>query len=427
MNLIKFDQIVIPDNRQRREFENKELVDLGTSILSKGLMHALVVRNDGKTLVAGERRLKTITQLYLDGDTFTYAGERIPRNMIPVVKLGDLDDIDVREAELEENTKRVDLTWQEKAKAIAELHELRLARNPQQTKSETIHEAAGEKKGSALTNTRDSLILAEHLDNPEVAKARTQKDAIKVVRKIKQAEHRSKLSKEFDLSRTKHTVELGDMQELIKLLPDNSIDLIVTDPPYGMGADTFGDMASTGHNYDDSRENAEILYKCLANEGYRVCKEQAHLYAFCRFEDFDRLSATFELAGWRVWQRPLIWDKGNGMLPRPKHGPKYTYECIIFANKGEKETLRVANDIIRVSSDMDIKHGAQKPVALYTDLITRSCLPGAEVLDPFGGSGTILGACTNLSCRAIMYELDRTSYDIAIERLQQLEDVVIDL
>ena len=429
---MKLNDLVIPDNRQRRDFPAKELQDLMQSIKTKGLLHAPIVRNDGRTLVAGERRVRALTMLCLELDGYYYNGALWQLPDIPVVMLGNLDPLDIREAELEENTVRTDLTWQERAKAVAELHALRLDQAAEvagvHTTGDTIKEVAGQTQGTPAMVVRDSLLLADHLDIPEVANAKTQKDAIKVLRKIKETAHRADLAEKFDMNKTKHTLQQGNMVELMPKLPDGYFDVIVTDPPYGMGADQFGDMASTGHNYEDSWNNAKELYTSLAVEGFRVTKPQAHLYAFCQFERFSEVSGILFLAGWTVWTRPFIWSKGNGMLPRPDHGPRYTYECILFANKGDKRIVKVASDVITISPDSAILHGAQKPVALYVDLIERSCLAGDKVLDPFGGSGTVLSAASATRTVATMFELEKQNFDIAVARLsdplEQFKDCI---
>jgi DNA modification methylase len=428
--IIELCDIIISENRQRKDFPAKELADLKASILSKGLLHAPIVQNDGQTLVAGERRYRAITELIIDDKRFYHDGIMMPENCLPVTLLGDLDPLDIREAELEENTVRTDLTWQERAKAVAELHALRTDQAAEvagvHTTGDTIKEVAGQTQGTPAMVVRDSLLLADHLDIPEVAKAKTQKDAIKVLRKIKETEHRADLASKFDMNKTKHTLQQGNMVELMPKLPDGYFDVIVTDPPYGMGADQFGDMASTGHNYEDTWDNAKKLYEVLAVEGFRCTKPQAHLYAFCEFSRFTEVSNILFLAGWAVWTRPIIWSKGNGMLSRPDHGPRYTYECIIFANKGDKRTVKVSSDVITISPDSAILHGAQKPVALYVDLIERSCLAGDKILDPFGGSGTVLSAASTTRTVATMFELEKQNFDIAVARLDDPLKPVID-
>jgi len=421
MKLLKLTDLIIPDNRQRKEFPVKEMEDLKESITTKGLLHLPVVRNDGLTLVAGERRCRAIKELSAEGVDFLYNDEAVPIGYVPVSLLSDLDPLEVMEAELEENTIRLDLSWQDKARALLQLNELRLAQATAEGRIHTAVDLQEEVRGTrnGAQGIRESLILAENLDRPEVASAKTQKEAVKALRKIKETEHRAELAGKVNLRGIKHDLRLGSMVDLMPTLPDSYFDLIITDPPYGVDADTFGDMASTGHNYKDTWEVARALYRITATEGFRVAKTEAHAYAFCTFEHFAEVQAEFDLAGWTVWPRPIIWNKGNGMLPRPDHGPRYTYESILFASKGDKRTLLVRPDVITMSGVAKLLHGAQKPVDLYIDLISRSCLPGAKILDPFGGSGTAISAATATRCEVTLFELGKENFDICLGRLNE--------
>ena len=425
MELLDINLLTIPLSRQRTEFPPDEMDELSMSILAKGLLHPPVVRNDGVTLVAGERRFRSIQAIYAVGLTFNCDGKPVPLGFLPVNRLSTLSPLEVREAELEENTIRLDLSWQDRAKAIADLHELRKDQAKEKGETHSLTKTAQEVRGSHVTvnvqSTHEALLLQAHLANPEVAKAKSQKEAVKIVRKIKEAEHRAVLASAFDMQTTEHTLIQGDMTQYLPTLAAESIDCILTDPPYGVNADKFGDMADQGHNYADTWENALRLYRVLATEGYRVAKPEAHLYTFCDITHFDELALTFTLAGWEVWPKPLIWAKGNGMLPRPEHGPRYSYETIIFASKGGKRVLKVDNDVISLSRDATLLHGAQKPVALYTNLLARSVLPGSVLLDPFAGSGPIIPAADEMRCTCTAIEALAENFAICVARIAQGE------
>lgn len=433
MNLLNLTDLVIPDNRQRKEFPVKEMEDLKKSILSKGLMHALVVRNDGKTLVAGERRSRAIRELYKNGDTFSYHDKPVPSMHVPVVMLKELSPIDLMEAELEENTIRLDLTWQDKARALLQLRDLREAQAAAEGKTFTLTDLTVEVKGTkdGSQNVRDAVVLAENMHLPEVAKAKSQKEAVKVLRKIKETEWRAELASKVNLQEIQHDIRLGDLYHLTPTLPDNTFDLILADPPYGVDADNFGSMSDTGHNYKDTWEHAHAIYRFIAQEGFRIAKAEAHCYIFLSIEHFEKVQTEFDLAGWTVWPRPLIWSKGNGMLPRPEHGPRYTYETILFASKGDRKVLHVRPDVITLPGDRKLLHGAQKPVDLYVDLISRTCLPGARIFDPTGGSGTCISAAMQTRCTATVFELDQDNYNLCLGRLKEdassLDQIDLDL
>lgn len=425
MKIIPVESLIIPPNRQRREFDETKIQELATSINSKGLLHPPVVREtaDGFVLVAGERRTRAIKSLHLldmgvmCNDTF------VPAEQIPVTLLGELDDLAVREAELEENTIRVDLTWQEQASAMAELHALRSDQAALEGKTQTVTATAEEIHGKAvtgghITKVSESLIIAKHLDDPDVQKAKSPKEAMKVLRKKADAEHRAKLAETFDGSKTPHILIHGDSLVELHNLESGEFDLILTDPPYGVGADTFGDMASTGHEYRDDPEYAKECYGKLAREGFRITKAKAHAYIFCDIRNFSDIALEFALAGWDVWERPLIWSKKNGMLPKPDFGPRLTYEAILFASKGARKVLKVgANDVLEFITEGKNEHGAQKPVALYTELINRTCYPGDKILDCFAGSGTVFPAANSTKTVATGIEISRTYHDLALSRM----------
>lgn len=431
MRIIALEELLIPENRQRQHFAERPLADLRESIISKGLMHPPVVQRtaDGYVLVAGERRTRAICAIAELDTSFMCDGKVIAPGFIPVIQLTDLAPLEIREAELEENVIRENLTWQEQAIAINELHSLRAEQASLEGKVQTAKTTATEIKGtgetaqgSEISRVTEAVIVSRHLDDPEVAKAKSQKEALKIVRKKAEAAHREKLALEFDPSTTPHSLTLGDSLQLLKDLPSAQFDLIITDPPYGVGADTFGDMASTGHVYKDTLDYALGCYNVLAQEGFRACKTNAVAYVFCDIRHWQKIEMEFILHGWEAWPQPLIWNKTNGMLPRPDSGPRKTYETILMFMKGTPHFYKTgAPDVITIPQREELFHGAQKPVDLYLELLTRSALPGSRVLDPFAGSGTVFPAASQAKCIAVGFEINPEYYNLAQSRMTQAD------
>lgn len=401
--------IVIPENRFRREFDEKALKELQGSIKRNGLINPITVERSGEKYIlrAGERRLK--------------ATIAIEQEAIEVRLFEELTPLQRLEIEVEENVVRSDFTWQERTKALAALHGLRSQQNPGQTIAATASEALGkEALGDQRQQVSDALIVSKHLDDPDVAKAKSQREAIKVIEKKAGAIHRARLALRFDPQATPHTLLKGDALVHLKAFAPGVFDVILTDPPYGVGADQFGSMSSTRHNYRDSEKYWEELMQIFPDACFRVTREQAHCYAFCDPRRFDRFSTLMVLAGWTVFPVPLIWDKGNhGMLPFPNEGPRRSYEAILYAWKGGKHTLLTGrSDVIRgIPAVHSIKHGAQKPVALYEELLSRSAAPGDRVLDCFGGTGPLLVAANRMRLVATYIEVDEDSFNTATERV----------
>ena len=433
---VNVDSIVIPQNRQRREFKPDELNELADSIQHgpAGLQHAIVVRVVGEDycLVSGERRLRAIKDIYELGGTFRYANQDVMPGFIPCSNIGELDELEAWEAELDENIRRSDLTWQEEAQATADLAKLRRAQAEVSgaaipSTADLAEEIHGTRAPTQQNTVRKEVIVARHLDNAEVKKAKNLDEAFKILvrqeQKAKNEEVAQRVGKTYNSA--KHTLVNGNSEDWMVQSPDGQFDVILTDPPYGMGADTFGDSGgATGgaHFYDDSYENWQDIMTWFALESFRVAAEQAHLYCFLDLDNFHEAKNLFEAVGWKVFRTPLIWYKPSAFrAPWIDQGPQRKYECILYAVKGEKKVNFLGGDVITFQPDENLGHNAQKPVALYTELLSRSATPGCKVLDPFCGSGTIFPAATGLQCYATGIEMDAGAYGIAAGRLQSVE------
>lgn len=441
VKIVDQDAIHIPENRIRREFNPEQLEELAHSIAGsnrlgiepKGLLHPIVVAYGfdlGYELVAGERRLRTMMLLHKQGKAFTCEGQVIPKNHIPFTLIGDLSPEARREAELEENTVRADLTWQETQAARAELHKLRVSQHGEGTRGahnkgwsmqDTAKELGLSREGSSRV-VRDALVLSEHMDDEEVATAKNPKEALKILKKKSIKFLTNELAKQLgDEAEVGLDFRNVDLREAIFTLPDDSFDCIVTDPPYGIDAQAFGSQTQHGHQYDDSPKALAELMQLFTSESFRIAKKQAHLYMFCDLSYFYIHENNLEKAGWKVWPRPLIWDKGSGMLPVPDQGPRYTYECILYANKGYRPVTSVFPDVIRcpaVDGKVSI-HAAQKPVEVFENLINRCCAPGDTVFDGFAGSGTIFQAAKKTKTIATGFEGNEDHYNAALVKLKE--------
>ena len=145
------------------------------------------------------------------------------------------------------------------------------------------------------------------------------------------------------------------------------------------------------------------------------------MYLFCDFGKFPFLKDRLECTGWKVFRTPLIWYKpGAYRTPWVLRGPRRTYECILFAIKGERNVNLLGDDVLEFPSDENQGHNAQKPVALFQELLARSARPGDRVLDLFCGTGPIFPAAHALKCAATGIELDLAFAGIAAQRIKEL-------
>lgn len=447
MRFIPLSQVLIKPDRQRQEFDPAALQDLVTSIEERGLLHPPVLRDESGvwTLVAGERRMKAIAQIWELGGSFRCDNQEVPAGEMPFTNLGDLSDLEAEEAELDENLKRKDLTWQEHAAAVARLHRLRQGQQVEkavklqtplvaQTYADTALELLGKSAGAYQDQIRKEIIVSKHLANPAIAKAKSADEAFKILKKQEES------AKNVELARTVGASFNADLHTLLNVdcldymttaadLPEaEKFDVILTDPPYGMGADNFGDAGGklTGieHRYDDSPEHFTKLMTAWSKLSYNVVKAQAHAYVFCDIDKFHELKALMQAAGWYVFRTPLINHKMNsGRVPLPDQGPRRQYEIILYAIKGKKQTTHIYPDVISTSADENFSHGAQKPVALYQNLLQRSVRPGDRVLDTFAGSGTIFEAANGFKCSATGTELNPEYFGMCLARIARCKQL----
>lgn len=433
MNTIQVSLIKVPENRQRREFDPQALMELTESIDRNQLMQPIVLRDDGsdRILVAGERRLRAISTLWSLGGTLRHAGVALAEGVVPYVTMGQLPPLAAEEAELEENIRRKDLTWQEHADAVSRLHAMRSAQAAEagrtQTVADTAQELHGRRDGDYQSRTRRQLLVANHLSDPDVAKAKSVEDAFKILKAKEERVRNIDLAAAVGrtLSSASHTLHHAESIEWMAAQPEGQFDVILTDPPYGMNAQDFGDAGgkvAVTHHYDDSGASWPVLMEGLARESFRLAKPQAHAYIFCDIDGFHLIKSCMESVGWYVFRTPLVNHKLDAnRIPLPDKGPKRCYELILYAIKGGKLVTKVgAPDVIPSRGDENLGHGAQKPVAIYVDLLSRSVRPGDKVLDPFAGTGTIFAAAHELKCLAVGVERDPGSYGIALKRLQSI-------
>jgi DNA modification methylase len=439
VNLIPIEKILVAPNRQRRDFDPALLQELITSIQDSkaGLLHALVLREEGEAfhLVAGERRLRAIADIYALGGTFNYSGSPVPAGQVPYTLLTDLTFLEAWEAELEENIRRTDLTWQERAQATAELMRLRTAQSvedgaPPPTVAELAEEIRGSAAGSQQNDTRQEIIIARHLSDPDVAGASSQREAFKILKKKETSRQHAQLTatigKTFTASA--HKLHNTGALEWLFTCPPASFEIILSDPPYGMGADEFGDSgvgtSAAAHFYKDDYESWATLMSVLPQELFRVATPQAHAYLFCDFDRFHELRLWMQDSGWKVHRTPIIWHNPDGFrAPWPKQGPQRKYELILYAVKGGRETNFLQPDVVACKKDAALGHPAQKPVPLLVDLLKRSARPGDRVLDAFMGSGSTVEAGHQLKLAVTGLEIDPATFGMAAKRVQELGEM----
>ena len=394
-------------NRQRSSIGDvKELAD---SIRSVGLLHPVVLRvsEDGElVLVAGERRIRALSMIYNEGHKATYCGVELSHGEVPYSLFEELSPAQAALVELEENIRRLDLSWQERVSAIERMHLIGKEINP----SWSVADTAEYGRASEESVTKD-LIIAKFLSEPSVASAKTKKEALK--RALEEAAGDISLQLTRRKPKADRKITVGQAEEWIKSINDGTVDYIFTDPPYGIGAERMEVYGLRNHTYLDDF----LAFGRILPELWRVSKPTSGIAVFITPSRAWELMKMLSDAGWEVCEHPLIWSKKIGIAPRPGIWPRRTYECIVLARRGDRTILSEFNDVLEFSPELAREHPAGNPLALSRSLARQLLVHGDFVIDPFCGSGTLLVPAFELGCSVAGCDIDEKYAAIAERRL----------
>ena len=210
----------------------------------------------------------------------------------------------------------------------------------------------------------------------------------------------------------------GDCLELMKELPSGSVDLVLTDPPYGM------DFQSHFRKEMYSKiGNDKVLdwLESYVDEWFRILKDNTAVYFFCSWHNVDIFKQAIEKK-FKI-KNILIWEKNNTSMGDLKGSYAPKYEMIIFAHKGRKllNGFRYA-DVIKANRTGNKLHPTEKPVDLLELFIKNSSDENAVVFDGFMGSGSTGVACINTNRDFIGIELDENYFNIAKKRIEEAKE-----
>lgn len=226
-------------------------------------------------------------------------------------------------------------------------------------------------------------------------------------------------------------LRLGDCLEVMKTLPDGSVDAVVTDPPYCSGAHEAAKRAKRSAKTPESVKERPIIHSDSMGtlgfdwvtrrwllEARRVTAGGGHLVCFTDWRMLPPLATIVEAAGWR-WNNVIVWDKGYAGLGA---GFRAQHEFVIVASNGApKWHSWDFGNVLRATRLTATEHPHQKPIELF-EPIFRTCVDNsASVLDPFMGSGTTGVACVQTGRNFIGIEIDPGYFEIAKKRIEDAQ------
>lgn len=207
-----------------------------------------------------------------------------------------------------------------------------------------------------------------------------------------------------------------DCMDGFKYLDDNSIDLILIDPPYFLPATHYQTRKKFSRNFSDLGM-LDHFFRDIFREFGRIIKETGRIYIFCDGQSYPLF--YYHLYPFCKSIRPLIWDKKvsiNGYSWRHQH------ELIIFAEMQKSKPVPTGDGDILKCSAVKVdkrKHPAEKPTELLKRLIEKSSEEGDIILDCFAGSGSTLIVAKELNRKWIGFEKSREYFEIAEKNLSQ--------
>lgn len=207
----------------------------------------------------------------------------------------------------------------------------------------------------------------------------------------------------------------ADCIDVLKKIDNTSIDLIVTDPPYGIDLTPQRNSGKFNNTKVINDNNLDWLPSVVL-EYSRILKPNCAGYIFCNWQNYDVFKQEFQKEF--TIKNCIVWDKdwlGIGNNWRPNH------EFIMLITNGKFQTKsNNKTNIIkqRRLSSQKMTHSCEKPVALLENLIIESSNENDLVLDTFCGTGSTLIACKNTNRKYIGVELDTSYFEIAKSKLE---------
>ncbi len=221
--------------------------------------------------------------------------------------------------------------------------------------------------------------------------------------------------------------------DVLRGLPNASIDLVFTDPPYSSGGLHTGSRVQTpGKKYmihatserytqfgHDNKDQRSWTFWCMTwlTEAYRATKDGGYLVCFTDWRQLPSLTDAIQGAGY-IWRGVAVWDKTPGRTRPRAGGFSQQGEFMVWATKGAipADSRVYLPGVFPERLPLPKRHMTEKPLALARAVV-RLVPPGAVVCDPFAGAGTFLVAAQEAGHQWIGCELEPAYHELAVRRL----------
>lgn len=417
------------DQGMRFREDYGDLESLKDSIKESGLISPIAVKaqSDGRyLLLAGGRRFRAMELAGIEECPCRIYDEDLTEDQIRVI-------------ELSENFYRKDLSWIEVVKLKREIH--RLQQSIFGAKNSTSPDAEGwsmadtaKLTGYSKSSISQDISLADAVDAfPDLfTNVKSKYEASKVASKLSETIIKEELSRRIQkeqagtpLMAMAKSFIVKDFFEGVKVVPDESINFIEVDPPYGIDLREIksgGREVTEGYNEIKKDDYPNFLSRVLS-ECYRTLKNNSYL--ICWFGPEPWFESVYQLiikAGFDCNRLVGIWTRGFGQSHRPDSHLANAYEMFFWARKGTPMLNRPGSTNIfnhpAVAAQNKI-HPTEKPLALMEEIYQTFTPQGSRIMIPFLGSGNGILAARNVGMTAFGFELTRAYYDSFLVRLSK--------
>jgi site-specific DNA-methyltransferase (adenine-specific) len=198
----------------------------------------------------------------------------------------------------------------------------------------------------------------------------------------------------------------ADCLDILRQLPDKCIDLVLTDPPYGLGIDGQKQSFSKNPKHNRKAHTQKDWDYCIPDiEIFKEMQRSAKHLIIWGANYFNQYLEQ----GHKGW---IIWDKGQDGLTMS--------DCEIAYSNFDCPTRIIRMNRVQLLKDGTI-HPTQKPRLLFERILADYSKEGDLILDCFSGSGTTAVACHNLHRRFICIEKDPDYYVASVDRLEKVQ------